>query len=205
MMINHQERYDKWASTYNVDVKNRNYYAPSYIVEYLMEVVNQQVIDYSNKSELKVLDAGCGTGLLGVKLRQEGFSYIDGVDFSHEMVKLAYETGAYQYLMGWCDLNKKPPFFFHHQYDLTICCGVFSFDLVKPTALRWLMEVTKPGGIILMSTRLVFCETYNFEGYYKELEQLGELKLIDCRMNKPYLGEESNAHYWVFAIPESKK
>lgn len=204
-MKDNQNRYNEWASKYNTDVIDRKYYAPSYIVEYLMELVNQQVIDCSNQFELKVLDAGCGTGLLGVKLREEGFSYIDGVDFSPEMVKLAYETGAYQNLMGWCDLNKKPPFFFHHQYDLTICCGVFSFDLVKPTSLKWLIEVTKPGGIILMSTRVLFSETHNFKDYSEELEQLGELKLIDCRMNKPYLGEESNAHYWVFAIPENKK
>jgi predicted TPR repeat methyltransferase len=198
-MMNHQERYDKWASTYDVDVKQRSYKGPDYIVEYLMELVSKQVIE--RRSDLKVLDAGCGTGLIGVKLKKHGFSHIDGVDFSQEMVKLAYETGAYQILIGWCDLNKKPPFFLHHQYDLTICCGLFSFDLVKSNALKWLVQVTKPGGIILLSTRVLFCQTYNFEGYYKELEELGHLRLIDCRMNKPYLGGESDAHYWVFTVP----
>ncbi|NET03349.1 MAG: methyltransferase domain-containing protein [Symploca sp. SIO2B6] len=202
-MINHQKRYDKWALTYDVDVKQRNYHAPDYIVEYLMELVSNKIVDH--RSGMKVLDAGCGTGLIGIKLQKHGFAHIDGVDFSHEMVKIAYETGVYQTLISWCDLNKKSPFFLKNQYDLTICCGVFSFDLVKPTSLKWLMQVTKPGGIIFLSTRVVFCQTYNFEKYYKELEQLGHLKLIDCRMNKPYLGKESNAHYWVFTVPQIEK
>jgi 2-polyprenyl-3-methyl-5-hydroxy-6-metoxy-1,4-benzoquinol methylase len=202
-MINHQERYDKWAPTYDIDVKDRNYQAPDYIVGYLLELLSKQIVDF--KPEIKVLDAGCGTGLIGIRLKKHGFTHIDGVDFSQEMIEVAYKTRAYQTLIGWCDLNEKTPFFLHSQYDLTICCGVFSFDLVKPIALKWLIKVTKPGGIILLSTRVTFCQTYNFEEYYQKLEQLGHLKLIDCRIDRPYLGNEANAHYWVFTVPEIEK
>lgn len=202
-MVNYQERYNKLASNYDANVKDRSYYAPDYIVEYLIELVSKQIID--RRPDLKVLDAGCGTGLIGIQLQKHGFVHIDGVDYSHEMVKIAHEKGVYQTLISWCDLNKKAPFFLDDQYDLTTCCGVFTLDLVKPTALKWLVQVTKPGGIILLSTRPTFCETYNFEEHYKELEQLGHLKLIDCRMNKPYLGKESTAHYWVFTVPPVEK
>ncbi|NEO29253.1 MAG: methyltransferase domain-containing protein [Symploca sp. SIO3C6] len=201
-MVNYQERYDKGASTYNLHVKKKNYFGPGYIAEYLLELASEQII--SLNSDIKVLDAGCGTGLIGVELRKHDFLHIDGVDFSIEMIKLAHKTGAYQNLIGWCDLNKNPPFFLHNQYDITICCGVFFADLVKLTALKWLAEVTKPGGIILLSTRVAFCQDYNFEDYYKKLELLKHLKLIDSRMDQPYVGNESNAHYWVFGIPETK-
>ena len=154
---------------------------------------------------MKVMDAGCGTGLIGVRLQKHGFTNIDGVDFSPEMVEVARETGAYQTLIGSCDLNQSSPGDLKNKYDLTICCGVFSFDLVKPIALQWLINVTKPGGIILLTTRPAFCETYNFESYYQELERLRHLKLIDCQLNQPYLGKESNAHYWVFTVPQAGK
>lgn len=201
-MLSHQERYNRWAVTYNADVQEREYQAPDYIIEYLLELVGRGIIDV--KSEMKVLDAGCGTGLIGVRLQKQGFNNIDGVDFSPEMVEVARDTGAYQTLIGSCDLNQATPLELVKQYDLTICCGVFSFDLVKPIALQWLSNVTKPGGIILLTTRPAFCETYDFESYYQELERLEHIKFIDCQLNQPYLGAESNAHYWVFTVPSAQ-
>jgi predicted TPR repeat methyltransferase len=204
-MTNNQERYDKWASTYDKDVQDRIYSAPEYMVAYLMELLDNNQINISPQNQqLKVLDAGCGTGLVGVQLKKKGFEHIDGVDYSEGMVREAYKTGIYKTLIPWCDLNSTPPFFLQGQFDFCICCGVFSFDLVKPTALEWLMDVTKPGGVILMSVRPAYYDKHNFGHYCEQLEAQGKLKLIDKRLNKSYLGAESEAHYLTFVIPNLK-
>jgi len=200
-MINQQERYNKWAVNYNRDVKGRLYEGPEYIVSYLMELIGEKKIDLPlSLEDTQVLDVGCGTGLVGPHLSSKGFQHIDGIDYSPGMIEEARKTEVYRWLIADCDLRKSLPFFLHRQYDLVICCGVFSFDLVTASSLKHLIEVSKLGGIVLLSTRPAFCEKYGFEAYYQKLEQLGHLKLIDYRLNQSFLGEESKAHYWAFSV-----
>jgi Tfp pilus assembly protein PilF/SAM-dependent methyltransferase len=52
--------------------------------------------------ELDILDAGCGTGLVGVLIRPRA-RRLDGVDISPEMIERAKETGIYDRL-DCCDL-----------------------------------------------------------------------------------------------------
>jgi len=205
-MISHQERYDNWALDYNKDVSERHYDGPEYIVEYLMELSNHQQISISSATpELKIIDVACGSGLVGAQLKAKGFTHIDGVDLSQGMIVEAHKTGAYQSLIGWCDLKNPLPFFLHSQYDLTVCCGVFALDFVEPLSLQWLVQVTKPQGIIIMSTKTTYFDTYDFENYYKSLEASGALKLLDYQLNKPYLGNEADGHYWVFSVLDNQR
>ena len=201
-MISHQERYDNWAPDYNKDVTARNYDGPEYIVDYLMDLIDTgRVPLYPGSPDLKVIDLACGSGLVGEALKKKGFRHIDGADLSLGMIQQAHKTGAYQTLIPWQDLNHPLPFFLHGQYDLTVCCGVFARDFVEPKSLQWLAQVTKPGGYIIMSTKTSYHQNYDFDGYYQHLVVISELVLVDCRKDQPYLGEEADGHYWVFAVP----
>lgn len=205
-MISHQERYDNWAPDYNKDVSARNYDGPQYIVDYLIELVEDHKISIPLEiPDLKVIDVACGSGLVGKALQSKGFSHIDGTDLSQGMIAEAHHSGAYKTLIAWIDLNTSLPFFLHGQYDLTICCGVFALDFVEPNALDHLVQITKPGGIIIMSTKTTYYDTYDFEGYYRSQIDAGELELVDYRMNKPYLGSEADGHYWVFTVPSKQE
>lgn len=201
-MISHQERYDNWAPDYNKDVAARHYDGPQYLVDYLLETAGKGKISVdANHPDFKVLDVGCGSGLVGITLKDKGFQHVDGTDLSQGMITEAHKSGAYQTLMAWINLNNPLPFFLHNQYNLTICCGVFALDFVEPKSLSYLVQVTQPGGTIIMTTKSTYYDTYDFEGYYKSLVSSGELELVDCRMNKPYLGEEADGHYWIFTVP----
>jgi ubiquinone/menaquinone biosynthesis C-methylase UbiE len=197
----HQTRYDNWATTYNQDVAARNYDGPDYLVNYLMALVeNNKIAVQLNNPDFKTIDIACGSGLVGVRLKQHGFLHIDGTDLSQGMTVEAHKTNAYQTLIPWINLQNPLPFFLHNQYDLTICCGVFALDFVEPLSLKWLVQVTKNGGTIVMTTKTTYYDTYDFEGYYKKLVEQGVIKLVDARMNKPYLGKEADGHYWVFSV-----
>lgn len=200
-MNNHQDRYDQWAPDYNKDVAKRGYAAPKFIVDYLMELAGLEKIKiFPLCDDFKVIDVGCGSGLVGTYMKQNGFNHIDGTDISQGMLCEAYKSRAYNTLIGWQNLRYPLPFFLHKQYDLTICCGVFALDFVEPESLQWLIQVTKPGGIIAMTTKTDYYDTYDFKGYCNTLQKAGEIELVDFRMDQPYLGEEADGHYWVFSV-----
>jgi len=198
----HIERYDKWAPDYNKNVLGeRDYAGLNFIVNLLLDVCEKQVPNLLPQTpDLKVMDIGCGTGLVGEVLAQKGYTHIDGVDLSNKMVEEAHKTGAYKSLMGWCDIQQKLPFFFHNQYDITIAAGVFTLDMVTPESLGHLIQITKPGGLIVISTRTEWYDTYQFKDYYEKMIESGHIKLLDCKMDAPYLVGEFDAHYWAFLV-----
>ena len=143
------------------------------------------------------MDAGCGTGLVGIALREKGYRYIDGFDLCETMVAKARQTGAYRSLIGGCNMLQRIPAYSDNEYYVTLCCGVFT--TVPPIALRELIRITKPGGVVLVSTRRSYYETTEFKQTYEKLAQVGVIELIDCVMDGPYLAEEG-AHYWAFKV-----
>ena len=144
------EYYKHWTDNnkYNKDMVEWNYTAPKETVAVVKKYV-------SNKN-FKILDAGCGTGLVGVELKKFGYSHIDGVDFSQDMLDLVPQD-IYKNLQK-VDLNADLKFR-DNTYDVIICVGTFTYGHVKAHALDELIRITKDKGLI--------CFTIN-EGIYKE-------------------------------------
>jgi ubiquinone/menaquinone biosynthesis C-methylase UbiE len=196
-----QEYYDKWAVAYNRDVSNEEYTGPQYIVNFLAEIKSDnglKTIDASDRN-LEILDAGCGTGLVGIVLKQKGYQKVDGFDLSEGMVEKAKGTGAYNVLKSGIDLTKKNEAYEDNHYDATVCCGVFTLGHVPPTALSEMFRITKPGGLVIVSTRKSYYDTTNFQEVCDRYQQEGKVKLASSVMDGPYLAEEG-AHYWAFAV-----
>ena len=144
------EYYKHWTDNnkYNRDMVEWNYTAPKETVEVVKK--------YATNKNFKILDAGCGTGLVGVELKKFGYSHIDGVDFSQDMLDLVPQD-IYRNLQK-VDLNVDLKFR-DNTYDIIICVGTFTYGHVKAHALDELIRITKDKGLI--------CFTIN-EGIYKE-------------------------------------
>ena len=144
------EYYKHWTDNnkYNKDMVEWNYTAPKETVEVVKK--------YATNKNFKILDAGCGTGLVGVELKKFGYSHIDGVDFSQDMLDLVPQD-IYRNLQK-VDLNVDLKFR-DNTYDIIICVGTFTYGHVKAHALDELIRITKDKGLI--------CFTIN-EGIYKE-------------------------------------
>jgi predicted TPR repeat methyltransferase len=82
--------YDAWADSYEAEIAENGYATPKRCAEALAQ--------YSKDLDAPVLDFGCGTGLSGLALRSSGFSTLDGVDISADMLALAHPKNAYRSL-----------------------------------------------------------------------------------------------------------
>ena len=152
--------YQNWTSNnkYNKDMVDWNYTAPQETVSVLKK--------YALKKNSKILDAGCGTGLVGIELKKYGYSNIDGVDFSQNMLDLVPQ-GIYKKIEK-VDLNKLLKFK-NNTYDVVMCVGTFTYGHVMPKALDELIRITKNKGLICFTINEGIYEEYGFDNKIKEL------------------------------------
>ncbi|KAI0448869.1 S-adenosyl-L-methionine-dependent methyltransferase [Xylaria acuta] len=164
-----QALYAQWANTYDSDLQTaaHNYVAPF--------IVAQTAVQLGDQAKGAVLDAGCGTGLVGAALAAGGATAIDGLDLSPHMLRVAEKSGAYRSVfLG--DLTKeiaKPS----QSYDLVTCVGTFTHGHVGPTpALREFVRVLKDGGHVVAT---VLEEIWVPGGFKAEADQLQAEGLVD--------------------------
>jgi len=164
--------YDKWAATYNAEVGDA---AQSYVAPVL---VAQAAIKYKaakSPADSVILDAGCGTGLVGQALAMSGARAIDGIDLSQPMLDIARDTGAYRDL-AQADMNK-PIAQKDDTYDIVSCVGTFTLGHVGPDpALRELVRVTKAKGIVVAT---ILQQIWIPGGFKAEVEKLKEEGLVE--------------------------
>lgn len=107
-----------------------------------------------------VLDAGAGTGLVGVALAQVGVSPVDGIDISPEMLSLAAAKGTYRSL-SLADLTAVLPLP-DAAYSGVVSAGTFTHGHVGPGAFDELLRVMRPGAIFAGSIHPDVYETGGF-------------------------------------------
>ncbi|MEM9677407.1 MAG: class I SAM-dependent methyltransferase [Pseudomonadota bacterium] len=135
--------YRSWAESYDHEVGDENGYAqPARTAEMLSR--------FEDLSRLKVLDAGCGSGLSGLALAAGGVTHLDGCDFSPDMLAKARLKTVYNHLFE-ADLNEPLRDVDDAVYDAVTAVGVFSFGHVAPAACEELARILKPGGFLIVA------------------------------------------------------
>jgi len=157
--------YDEWGTNnkYDQDMIEWDYTGPKETVDTFKK--------YANNKEIKIYDAGCGTGLVGVELKKNGYTNFDGVDLSQKLLDLV-PAGLYKNLLK-ADLNK-PLNISDNEYDAVLCVGTFTFGHVKPQALDEFIRITKNKGLICFTINEGIYEEYGFD---KKIIELTEKKL----------------------------
>lgn len=166
--------YDEWAINYDADLAkaDQDYVGPASAAAHVLKYLGVPQIDPNTE----LLDAGCGTGLVGVHLAQAGAKKIDGVDLSSGMLEVARKTGVYRSL-DTADLSS-PLVHKDHTYDVVACIGTMTQGHVGPVAIDEFARVTKPGGLIVAT---VLGYIYESDGYKDKVESLvnqGKVQLL---------------------------
>jgi predicted TPR repeat methyltransferase len=134
-----REHYRKWAQTYDRDVFD---HAGVTGTDTIADLLAQHVDDRT----ASVIDLGCGTGAAGRRLQSHGFTTIDGVDLSPEMLAIAATTGAYRNLAE-IDLNVDFQLL-DARYDASICAGTFIDGHVGAEAIQRVATFLRPGATV---------------------------------------------------------
>ena len=154
--------YDDWTKNaqFNQDMIDWEYTAPVNTVQLLDK--------YIHDKNIKILDAGCGSGLAGIELKKRGYTNIHGVDFSQSMLNLIPKN-IYQTL-ELIDLNESLKYD-DNDFDAIICVGTFTYGHVKARALDEFIRVTNKNGYICFTINEGIYTEYKFDKKINELSK----------------------------------
>lgn len=187
--------YETWSVDYDNDVTGENYCGP----RMLGDLFDALLPASGARRSMRIMDACCGTGLVGKELMLRGVGPVDGCDLSPAMTNLAHETQAYATLYGGVDLTEHTPLIADNQYDATFCCGAFIEGHLPTDAIHELIRMTRSGGFILLSTRCTFYTAEHFDALLNALVASRQLYALPSFMNAAYL-DDVQAHYLAFAV-----
>ena len=174
--------YDGWADAYEQELLEEwGYTSPQKAVQLLSDIMTLQ--------GMRVLDAGCGTGLVGALLKKSGAASLTGIDYSPGMLAKAEAKQVYDSL-DKMDMNEPLPLP-SNSFDATTCIGTFTATHVKPDAVRELVRVTRSGGALIFTVREDYWQATNFIDLITELH-VEKLVFIEQIRLEPYIHSEGS-------------
>ncbi len=184
------------------DVRSRNYFETvagdwerlrkSYFDDRVASIAIEKLLPRN----LVLADIGCGTGLTCVYLAGQGYTRLDGIDLSPDMVRVAAERGIYrELLVGDVTraLDRDDA-----SYDGVISSGTFTHGHVGPEPLDEIFRILKPGGWLACTVHRDIWETMGFNSRFDSLEQERVARRVDLRLDKYYASGEPEGWYCLY-------
>ena len=174
--------YGEWADTYDSSfVEHEGFVYHLRVAEILLQ--QQSLIKGA------VLDIGCGTGNVGVELRDGGIEVVDGIDISPPMLAEAGKkktrdgVPVYRNLIA-ADLTKTVDIP-DKQYAGLISAGTFTHGHLGPDSLDELWRIAAPGAYCAIGVRSTHYESADFGGKLASDVAKGTItkpKLVEFKM-----------------------
>ena len=118
-----------------------------------LEIVSRLITQRFGR-DARVLDLGCGAGVLTERLVAAGFN-VDAADMSPDMLEFSkkrlagYDASRYRVYQAECAAIPVPD----DTFDVVACIGVFGYMEDVDSAIREIQRVLRPGGTLVMSIR----------------------------------------------------
>ena len=183
--------YDEWSKNnkYNKDMNDWDYSGPKETVEVL--------IKYQKDKNIKIYDAGCGSGLVALELKKFGFSYFDGADISKELLN-QIPKDLYKEL-DQSDLNRKI-LKEDNFYDVVMCVGTFTFAHVKAHTLDEFVRITKVNGLICFTINEAIYIDHGFKSKIDNLVNNNKIKKVEFFKSNYLASKDVNAWLGLYKV-----
>jgi len=189
------EGYSGWATNYDADLMRFGYRLPA--------VAAGMCGRHLGDSAGPILDAGCGTGLIGEFLHALEFDPIIGIDLSEEMIAIAEQKRIYE---GLHKMRLGDRLDFEDDAFVGVTAiGVFTVGHVSPEGFDDLIRVTKPGGALIISIRVDSDHGAPFLSRAQMLSEEGRWRPVD--RSRPIVsmpGEDPSLRHQVFVFCKSR-
>jgi predicted TPR repeat methyltransferase len=187
-----RERYDVWAADYDSDLDDLRWEAPE---------VAADRCDHFAKPGAEILDAGCGTGLVGVALAELAHRRIVGFDLSEGMLQRSAARGVYSELHQGSLLERLP--FDDGRFGSVVSVGVFTLGHVEGSAFAELARVTTPGGHVSITFRDDAFDDLGYRTQQQRLIDYGTWKLVEQTEPMALIhedGEDIMLRVWTWGV-----
>lgn len=183
------ELYRRWATTYDDHLLS-----DGYVGHHMCALMVQQIAQTASPN---VLDAGCGTGLVGRELAAlMPQARVTGADLSPDMAESAEATGTYVRAVADIDLNQPLPESLSDTFEIIVCCGTFSLGHVGTDGLEHIVRAAPRGGHIIFSVRREHSLEHRFVAAVQALIDSGLAETVSELYNAPYIAN-GGADYWT--------
>ena len=170
--ISTQPLYDEWSQTYEQDLVDNLGYTGHLIAA-------KALAEFAPDKAASIIDIGCGTGLVGQTLKTLGYSNIDGIDFSEEMLSVARSKGIFGKLVSG-DLMKKT-MIETNTYQAAVCAGSFAPGHLGPECYPEIIRLVAPGSpIVIFMNGAHFVED-GYQSHIDRLEQSKVWKIVEIK------------------------
>lgn len=138
-----QALYTKYSERYDAIMNSESELYNGFNI--LANAINDQVGD----KHLKILDFGCGTGLLGQALHDRNYKDIEGSDCNTSLLKTAEERNIYKNLYNGRGASNIPNL---RAYDIIASSGTFFLSGSHPgtETIAELIKLVKRGGSLIL-------------------------------------------------------
>ena len=103
-------------------------------------------------ADASIVEAGCGTGLIGEILKNNGYKTLTGVDISAGMLEVAEQKGAYTGGLHKANICSMP--FADDSFDGLICVAVLTYAADMEKVFKEFDRVLRSGAIMMFSHRI---------------------------------------------------
>lgn len=160
--------YDSWAEKYDADALAYGQVSHGRVAAALA--------DLRTPGYLPILDFGCGTGLTGHALAEQGFRNIHGVDVSASMLAVSRAKGQYRSLLQ-VEADQPLPFD-SGTFEAIVACGVIGVGGVPAGTLDILANCLEPGQLLVFTYCDPSLDTPSYTDHLDALLSSGVLKMV---------------------------
>ena len=161
--------YDGWAASYDRDLTVLGYRNPAVAAGFIGRHVEV--------GGGTILDAGCGTGLVGEILSYMGYDDLAGIDLSQGMLDRSAAKSVYASLQQMAlgsDLA-----FADGRFRAVVSFGVLTAGHAPPQSLDEMIRITRAGGHLIFSLSNLAYEPLGFREKLASLEADGRWREIE--------------------------
>ncbi|MEO0357288.1 MAG: methyltransferase domain-containing protein [Pseudomonadota bacterium] len=167
--------YANWAETYDKEVLEAGYAMPHRVAAAVAQFAPQDAI---------VLDFGCGTGLSGMALQNQGLVHVDGMDISPEMLDIAHSRQIYREI--WQAQPGEMTNVETGLYQVIVAMGVISLGAAPPETLSLCLSSLEADGLLALSFNDPTLEDGSYDAALNATIEAGVVEVL-FREHGPHL------------------